>query len=35
VRASTVGTLFGQKLARPLLDRYLARTGYSSQQTGH
>jgi len=34
VGASTVGTLFGQKLAPALLDRYLARTGYSSQQTG-
>ncbi len=34
VGASTVGTLFGQKLAPALLNRYLARTGYSSQQTG-
>jgi hypothetical protein len=34
VGASTVGTLLGQKLVPALLDRYLARTGYSSQQTG-
>jgi len=34
VGASTVGTLFGQKIAPALLDRYLARTGYQSQQTG-
>jgi NAD(P)-dependent dehydrogenase (short-subunit alcohol dehydrogenase family) len=34
VGAVTVGTLLGQKLAPALLDRYLARTGYSSQQTG-
>ncbi len=34
VGASTVGTLLGQKLAPALLDRYLARTGYGSQQTG-
>ena len=27
-------TLLGQKLAPALLDRYLARTGYDSQQTG-
>jgi NAD(P)-dependent dehydrogenase (short-subunit alcohol dehydrogenase family) len=33
VGASTVATLVGQRLAAPLLDRYLARTGYSSQQT--
>jgi hypothetical protein len=33
VGASTVGTLVGQKLAPALLDRYLARTGFSSQQT--
>ena len=33
VGASTVGTIFGQKFAAPLLDRYLARTGYGSQQT--
>jgi NAD(P)-dependent dehydrogenase (short-subunit alcohol dehydrogenase family) len=34
VGASTVGTLIGQKVAPALLDRYLARTGYRSQQTG-
>lgn len=34
VGASTVGTLFGQRLAPALLDRYLARTGFASQQTG-
>jgi hypothetical protein len=28
-----VGTLLGNKLAPGLLDRYLARTGYDSQQT--
>jgi NAD(P)-dependent dehydrogenase (short-subunit alcohol dehydrogenase family) len=33
VGGSTVGTILGQKLAAPLLDRYLARTGYKSQQT--
>jgi NAD(P)-dependent dehydrogenase (short-subunit alcohol dehydrogenase family) len=33
VGSSTVGTLLGQKLAPALLDRYLARTGYDSQQT--
>jgi short chain dehydrogenase len=32
VGASTVGTIFAQKFAAPLLDRYVARTGYSSQQ---
>jgi NAD(P)-dependent dehydrogenase (short-subunit alcohol dehydrogenase family) len=31
--ASTAATILGQKLAPALLDRYLARTGYSSQQT--
>jgi hypothetical protein len=31
---STAATLLGQKFAAPLLDRYLARTGYDSQQTG-
>lgn len=31
---STVATLVAQKVAAPLLDRYLARTGYDSQQTG-
>ena len=30
---STAATLFAQKFAAPLLDRYLARTGYDSQQT--
>jgi NAD(P)-dependent dehydrogenase (short-subunit alcohol dehydrogenase family) len=34
VGGSTVLTLLGNKLAPGLLDRYLARTGYSSQQTG-
>jgi NAD(P)-dependent dehydrogenase (short-subunit alcohol dehydrogenase family) len=34
VGASTVGTLVGQKIAPALLDRYLAKTGYQSQQTG-
>jgi NAD(P)-dependent dehydrogenase (short-subunit alcohol dehydrogenase family) len=34
VGASTVGTIVAQKFAAPLLDRYLARTGYGSQQTG-
>ncbi len=34
VDASTVGTLVGQKIAPTLLDRYLAKTGYQSQQTG-
>ncbi len=33
VGASTVGTLVAQKLAPALLDRYLARTGFDSQQT--
>ncbi len=33
VGASTVGTILGQKIAPALLDRYLAVTGYSSQQT--
>jgi len=33
VGGSTAATIFGQKLAAPLLDRYLARTGYDSQQT--
>jgi hypothetical protein len=32
VGASTVGTIVAQKVAAPLLDRYLARTGYDSQQ---
>ncbi len=34
VGGSTAATIFGQKFAAPLLDRYLARTGYDSQQTG-
>jgi NAD(P)-dependent dehydrogenase (short-subunit alcohol dehydrogenase family) len=34
VGGSTVATLLGQKLAPALLDRYLARTGFDSQQTG-
>jgi NAD(P)-dependent dehydrogenase (short-subunit alcohol dehydrogenase family) len=34
VGGSTVGTIVAQKFAAPLLDRYLARTGYDSQQTG-
>ncbi|WP_348726816.1 SDR family oxidoreductase [uncultured Mycolicibacterium sp.] len=33
VGASTVLTLLGQRMAPALLDRYLARTGFSSQQT--
>lgn len=33
VGASTVATILAQRLAPSLLDRYLARTGYSSQQT--
>ena len=33
VGASTVGTLVANAVAPGLLDRYLARTGYSSQQT--
>ncbi|MEV6769738.1 SDR family oxidoreductase [Nocardia sp. NPDC051030] len=33
VGASTVGTVLAQRLAPRLLDRYLARTGYRSQQT--
>ncbi|HVQ96484.1 MAG TPA: SDR family oxidoreductase [Mycobacteriales bacterium] len=33
VGASTVGTLLADKIAPGLLDRYLARTGYRSQQT--
>ncbi|MFL6141140.1 MAG: SDR family oxidoreductase [Labedaea sp.] len=34
VGATTVGTLLANKIAPGLLDRYLARTGYRSQQTG-
>jgi hypothetical protein len=33
VGASTVGTLVANAVVPGLLDRYLARTGYSSQQT--
>ncbi|WP_078862675.1 SDR family oxidoreductase [Streptomyces sp. NRRL F-5123] len=33
VGASTVATILGNKIAAGLLDRYLARTGYGSQQT--
>ncbi|MFE9388970.1 SDR family oxidoreductase [Streptomyces sp. NPDC006784] len=33
VGASTVATIWADKLAPALLDRYLARTGYDSQQT--
>lgn len=34
VGASTVGTLLANAVAPGLLDRYLARTGFASQQTG-
>jgi NAD(P)-dependent dehydrogenase (short-subunit alcohol dehydrogenase family) len=34
VGMSTTATLAAEKFASPLLDRYLARTGYDSQQTG-
>ncbi|TDD58254.1 SDR family oxidoreductase, partial [Actinomadura rubrisoli] len=34
VGGSTVATLLAQRAAPALLDRYLARTGFSSQQTG-
>ena len=34
VGASTVATLVGNKLVPGLLDRYLAKTGFASQQTG-
>jgi NAD(P)-dependent dehydrogenase (short-subunit alcohol dehydrogenase family) len=34
VGASTVATIVAQRFAAPLLDRYLARSGYGSQQTG-
>jgi hypothetical protein len=30
---STAATILGQKFVAPLLDRYLARSGYQSQQT--
>ena len=33
VGASTVGTIAANKVFAPLLDRYLARTGFSSQQS--
>jgi NAD(P)-dependent dehydrogenase (short-subunit alcohol dehydrogenase family) len=33
VGASTAATILGQKIAPALLDRYLAKTGYGSQQT--
>jgi NAD(P)-dependent dehydrogenase (short-subunit alcohol dehydrogenase family) len=33
VGASTMATILAQRFAAPLLDRYLARTGYDSQQT--
>ncbi|HTQ18168.1 SDR family oxidoreductase [Mycobacterium sp.] len=32
--ASTAATILGQRLMPALLDRYLAKTGYDSQQTG-
>ena len=31
---SAAATILAQKAAAPLLDRYVARTGYDSQQTG-
>ncbi|GJF11940.1 short-chain dehydrogenase [Mycolicibacterium cyprinidarum] len=34
VGASTVATILGQRLMPAVLDRYLAKTGYASQQTG-
>jgi NAD(P)-dependent dehydrogenase (short-subunit alcohol dehydrogenase family) len=34
VGGSTVATITAQKFVAPLLDRFLARTGYTSQQTG-
>ena len=34
VGGSTAATILAQKFAAPLLDRYLAKTGYDSQQTG-
>lgn len=33
VGSSAVATTLGEKLASPLMDRYLARSGYASQQT--
>jgi len=35
VGASTAATLLANRVVPALLDRYLARTGYGSQQTGH
>ncbi|MFF7244556.1 SDR family oxidoreductase [Embleya sp. NPDC008237] len=35
VGASTAATILANRLAPALLDRYLARTGYASQQTSH
>jgi NAD(P)-dependent dehydrogenase (short-subunit alcohol dehydrogenase family) len=34
VGGSTAATILANKFAAPLLDRYLARTGFTSQQTG-
>ena len=34
VGGSAVATIFGNRVAAGVLDRYLARTGYASQQTG-
>lgn len=34
IGGSTVGTILGNRLAPGLLDRYLAKTAYKSQQTG-
>jgi hypothetical protein len=34
VGAATVGTILGNRLAGGLLDRYLARTGFATHQTG-
>jgi NAD(P)-dependent dehydrogenase (short-subunit alcohol dehydrogenase family) len=34
VGASTAATIVGQRVVPALLDRYLAKTGYASQQTG-
>jgi hypothetical protein len=34
VGGSAVATIFGNRVVAGLLDRYLARTGYKSQQTG-
>ena len=35
VGATTTATILANRVVPGLLDRYLARTGYSSQQTGH